>query len=115
MMAGWCLAWWRALCSLDVFSWHSMWSRLHCAYSGGAGYARLPPGLAWVHARKWLRSGHRGHMELMLLRVFQRHVVDQCQIVLRAVPIINNAVGSLDQDSLWVGLPNVRGRVGESV
>lgn len=42
-------------------------------------------------------------MDLMLLRLFQRQVRDQCQVVLAAVPTINAAVQSGDHDMLWVG------------
>jgi hypothetical protein len=41
-------------------------------------------------------------MDLMKLRVFQRHVADQCRIVIVSVPQINEAVAARDQDSLWV-------------
>ena len=42
-------------------------------------------------------------MDLMLLRVFQRQVADQCRLVLTSVPIINQAAESGDHDQLWIG------------
>lgn len=42
-------------------------------------------------------------MDLLLLRVFQRHVADQCRIVVASVPSINEAVAAGNQDMLWVG------------
>ena len=42
-------------------------------------------------------------MDLMLLRVFQRQVADQCKFVSASVPIINQAASTGDHDQLWVG------------
>ena len=40
---------------------------------------------------------------LLLLRIFQRQVADQCRFVLASVPMINKAVAKGDHDELWVG------------
>ena len=42
-------------------------------------------------------------MEKPLLRVFQRHVADQCRFTLAAVPVINQSVAQGDHDRLWIG------------
>jgi len=42
-------------------------------------------------------------MDLMLLRIFQRQVADQCRLVLTSVPVINQAAATGDHDQLWVG------------
>lgn len=43
-------------------------------------------------------------MELMLLRIFQRQVADQCRFTLAAVPLINQGLQSRgNQDQLWIG------------
>ena len=42
-------------------------------------------------------------MDLMLLRIFQRQVRDQCRFVLESVPIVNQAAATGDQDRLWIG------------
>lgn len=44
-------------------------------------------------------------MELMLLRIFQRQVADQCRFTLAAVPLINQVLQEQEknQDQLWIG------------
>lgn len=44
-------------------------------------------------------------MELMLLRIFQRQVADQCRFTLAAVPLINQGLQGPggNQDQLWIG------------
>lgn len=42
-------------------------------------------------------------MDLLLLRVFQRQVADQCRFVLASVPLINKGEIERDQDTLWIG------------
>ena len=42
-------------------------------------------------------------MDLMLLRVFQRQVADQCRFALAGVPLINDGLAGGNQDSLWIG------------
>jgi len=42
-------------------------------------------------------------MERHLLRVFQRHVADQCRFALASVPAINQSAAQGDHDRLWIG------------
>lgn len=42
-------------------------------------------------------------MDLMLLRIFQRQVADQCRLVQESVAVIDDAVTVGDQDRLWIG------------
>ena len=42
-------------------------------------------------------------MDLMLLRVFQRQVADQCRFALSGVNLINAGLSSTNHDVLWVG------------
>ncbi len=42
-------------------------------------------------------------MDRHLLKVFQRHVADQCRFVLVSVPMINRAAAHGDHDQLWIG------------
>ena len=42
-------------------------------------------------------------MDLMLLRIFQRQVADQCRFALGGVHLINAALGEQNKDVLWVG------------
>jgi hypothetical protein len=42
-------------------------------------------------------------MDLLLLRVFQAQVRDQCRFVLTSVPLINESAAKGDQDMLWIG------------
>ena len=41
-------------------------------------------------------------MELLLLRIFQRQVADQCRVVVTSVPQINSALATRSNDQLWV-------------
>jgi hypothetical protein len=44
-------------------------------------------------------------MDLMLLRIFQRQVADQCRFTLAGVPLINQVLQGegANQDQLWIG------------
>lgn len=43
-------------------------------------------------------------VDLMLLRVFQRQVADQCGVVLTGVQMLNSGLRSGDQNTLWIGV-----------
>lgn len=42
-------------------------------------------------------------MDLFHLRIFQRHIVDQCHFALAAVPIIESSLLTREHDNLWLG------------
>jgi hypothetical protein len=42
-------------------------------------------------------------MELQLLRVFQRHVADQCRFALSGVEVLDLGLSSESQDFVWIG------------
>ncbi|APE14086.1 hypothetical protein BOH72_01450 [Mycobacterium sp. WY10] len=44
-------------------------------------------------------------MDLMLLRLFQRQVADNCKVALHGVEVMNHGLTTSNQDAIWVGVP----------
>jgi len=43
-------------------------------------------------------------MELMLMRMFQRQVADQCKVTLHGASLLNFGLQNTDQDTIWIAV-----------